>query len=55
MHVDSRAVCALPLKVPSLFASIQEAKRIGPAPASWCFSPPMKHPTFVKKQYGNSP
>jgi hypothetical protein len=28
---------------------LYEAKSIGPVPASWCFYPPKKHPTFVKK------
>jgi hypothetical protein len=37
------------LKVPSLFAALYKAKSIGPAPASWCSSPPSEHPTFVKR------
>jgi hypothetical protein len=40
---------ASPLKVPSPLAAQRAATGIGPAPASWCFSPPLKHPTFVKK------
>jgi hypothetical protein len=27
----------------------------GRRPQAGAFSPPLKHPTFVKKQYGNSP
>jgi hypothetical protein len=45
----------LKLKVPSSFAAQKAAKAIGPAPASWCSPASSEHPTFVKKQYGNSP